>query len=414
MKKLYRIQILLFLFSTNLFFGQDSVRFYRTIDTLCSSYFYGRGYENQGHTKTLAYLKTEFQMADDVEVQAFDFPLNHFQGNMKLSFDGKELKQCEEYIPLPQAKSGKGHAEIVFLDSVFFTNSQAIEKFIATKIKNKALVFHEKFEKIITSNKLLQQKIYSEPILIIKLTAGETLKSFSGEAWMPASFSVKESAFKGQKECCFELNQKIEKIESNNLIAKVLGTDTSLEKIIICAHYDHVGGFQDCFVPGANDNATGIAMLLELYHYFQQNRINRTIEFIAFGGEEVGLVGSEFYTQNKDLSKIYFLLNLDLIGAGSQGATVVNATVFKNKFQLLEEINKTNNFLVSIKQRGEAANSDHYYFTKKGISSFFIYSNGTVGGYHNAKDTPDKLEQGYFDNFFNLFKIFITQVADNH
>ena len=152
--------------------------------------------------------------------------------------------------------------------------------------------------------------------------------------------------------------------------------------------------------------ATGTAMLIELYYYFLENRPNRTIKFIAFAGEEVGLLGSKYYVEYTDLEKIEFVLNLDLYGGGSGGVTVVNGKVFENQFEKLRVINTENKYVTNIKARGEAANSDHFYFSKAGVPAFFIYSNGNVGGYHNINDTPDTLEIGYFHNLFLLIKDF--------
>jgi aminopeptidase YwaD len=227
---------------------------------------------------------------------------------------------------------------------------------------------------------------------------------------MPPSFFVIDSLICDRKKIQFKIQQTIETINTQNIIAIIKGKDSSLKELIICAHYDHVGGFEECFIPGANDNASGLSMLMELYHYYSIHQPNRTIKFIAFGGEEVGLVGSKYYNIYTRKENIHFVLNLDLLGAGSEGITVVNATVFKEQFNILENLNTTNKYVTTIKQRGEAANSDHYYFSKKGIPAFFIYSNGKVGGYHNISDSPDKLEKGYFNSLFSLLLNFTEKI----
>jgi hypothetical protein len=397
-------------FSLHISYSQDSISFYQKIDTLCSPYFYGRGYEKDGHLKTFEYLQTQFAEADRIDSQEFTFEINRFQGELFLALGKDTLVEGLDFIPMPQSKSGSGKFKMLYLDSIFFTDTASINAFLAKKIDKKVVVFAEKFEPKITSNKTLHDKIYSQSACVLKLITKETLRSFSATAWMPPAFAVKEQYFKNQKKCRFEVAQDVEKITSKNLIVTLKGTDTALSKIILCAHYDHVGGFVNTHIPGANDNASGVAMLLELYDYFQQNPTARTIEFILFAGEEPGLIGSKYYTQNKDLKNIHFLLNLDLIGAGSQGITVVNATLFEKEFNLLQSINDEQKLLSNIKKRGEAANSDHYYFTKKGIRSFFIYTNGNVGGYHNMLDTPDKLERGYFVPLFTLFKDFVLKL----
>jgi aminopeptidase YwaD len=398
----------LFIFTHS--YAQDSTRFYKTIDTLCSPFFYGRGYENDGHLKTAKYLLSVFKDADTVFTQEFPLTINHFTGEMELINGKIKLQPCKDYIPIAQSKSGQGKYKTIILDSIFFTDTTKLNTFLSKDISSKAIVYQEKYEAKITSDPSIKNKIYSETGVIIKLIKGATLKTFSPSAWMPPSFFVQDNLICPHKKIQFKLQQNIETIKTQNIIATIKGKDSTLKELIICAHYDHVGGFRECYIPGANDNASGLSMLIELYNYYLVHQPNRTIKFIAFGGEEVGLVGSKYYNIYTRKENIHFVLNLDLLGAGSEGITVVNATIFKDQFNILETINSTNNYVNSIKQRGEAANSDHYYFSKKGIPAFFIYSNGKVGGYHNISDTPNKLEKGYFYGLFSLLLEFSEKI----
>ena len=412
MNSLKNCFIITFLFLTSFhLFSQDSIRFYNTIDSLSSEYFYGRGYTNQGHIKVADYLKEIFRTADKLEKQPFDFTINQFYGEMELILDEDTLAPCYDYIPLPQASTGTGNLSIKVLDSVFFANQSLIDKFIKKKIGKCAVVYNSKFESKITDQPSLRRKIYLEAGAILNLTSGETLKSFALESWMPPAFSVKLEKFTNQKKIKFELKQKPQKITSNNIIATIKGTDSALKEMIICAHYDHVGGYKNCYIPGANDNATGTAMLIELFYYFSKNKPKRTIKFIAFAGEEVGLLGSSYYVNHANLENIVFVLNLDLYGGGSGGGTGVNGKIFEEQFLQLTTINATEKYVSKIKARGEAANSDHYYFSKNSVPAFFIYSNGDVGGYHNINDTPDKLERGYFNSLFMLLKDFTEGIV---
>jgi Zn-dependent M28 family amino/carboxypeptidase len=124
--------------------------------------------------------------------------------------------------------------------------------------------------------------------------------------------------------------------------------------------------------------------------------------FIAFGGEEAGLVGSRYFVANPvlPLSQARFVLNLDLWGSGSKGVAVVNATEHPEWYASF--LHSAGLFNVDVQKRGPAANSDHYPFVNAGVPAFFIYAKGDVGGYHNIGDTPDKLEQGEFYRMFKL------------
>jgi hypothetical protein len=104
------------------------------------------------------------------------------------------------------------------------------------------------------------------------------------------------------------------------------------------------------------------------------------------------------------LSSIRFLTNVDLVGTGDEGITVVNATEFPKEFMLLNTINVDGKFLVKINARGKAANSDHYWFSEQGIPSFFIYTIGGIKAYH---DISDKAETLPFNEYQDLFKLIV-------
>src|SRR6185295_17501176 len=107
----------------------------------------------------------------------------------------------------------------------------------------------------------------------------------------------------------------------------------------------------------------------------KENQPGCSIVFIAFAGEEAGLIGSKYYTDHPlfPLARIKFLINLDLLGTGDDGMMVVNATEYPNQFHLLDSINSVHQFLPKLGQRGKAKNSDHYYFTEHAVPSFFFY-----------------------------------------
>lgn len=131
--------------------------------------------------------------------------------------------------------------------------------------------------------------------------------------------------------------------------------------------------------------------------------------FIFFGAEEAGLVGSKFYTDNPvfPLEEIKFLINIDLAGTGEEGITVVNGSVFENEFSKLKELNETKKYLAQVKVRGKAANSDHYYFTEKGVPAFFIYTMGGIKAYHDVYDKPETLPLTEFQDLFRLLTDFV-------
>lgn len=131
--------------------------------------------------------------------------------------------------------------------------------------------------------------------------------------------------------------------------------------------------------------------------------------FIAFGGEEVGLIGSQFFVQYPliSLNKIRFLINMDIMGTGEEGIKVVNATEYKSDFDRLVKLNDEFHLLKSVQPRGKAANSDHYPFSEKGIRCFFIYTLGGISAYHDVYDRAETLPLTKFNDLEKLLKLYI-------
>jgi aminopeptidase YwaD len=200
-------------------------------------------------------------------------------------------------------------------------------------------------------------------------------------------------------------NKFINNFKAANVCGVVKGTIHPDSIIMITAHYDHLGGLgKDTYFPGANDNASGVSLLLNLARYYAKNPQPYTIGFILFSGEEAGLVGSKYFTENPliNLNNIRFLTNTDLAGTGVDGITVVNATLFPKEFKMMQDINATNKYLVAVNPRGKAANSDHYWFTEKGIPSFFFYTLGGIKAYHDVFDVSATLPLNKHEDLFKL------------
>jgi Zn-dependent M28 family amino/carboxypeptidase len=200
------------------------------------------------------------------------------------------------------------------------------------------------------------------------------------------------------------------------VLAFIAGSAQPDSFLVLTAHYDHLGRQgREVLFPGANDNASGTAMLLELAAWYAQprNRPRYSIAFMAFGAEEAGLVGSAFYTQHPlfPLSHIRFLVNLDLLGAGDEGLMVVNGRILEQEFNLLHQLNTRHHYLPLIKGRGKAANSDHYHFTEKGVPAFFFYTLGGPAAYHDPQDLAATLPLSGFTGVFWLIKDFFKVLS---
>lgn len=203
-------------------------------------------------------------------------------------------------------------------------------------------------------------------------------------------------------------NRFIPDFEASNVCALVKGTRMPDSLVVFTAHYDHLGGMgSNTYFPGANDNASGVSFLLSMAKHYAAHPPAYSMAFICFAGEEAGLLGSKYFTEHPPvaLSKIRFLINLDMVGTGETGITVVNAPLHPIEFALLNSINNEHQYLAKINPRGKTANSDHYYFSEKGVPAFFIYTTGGIRAYHDVYDLPSTLP---FTEYQDLFKLFIA------
>ncbi|MBL7959008.1 M20/M25/M40 family metallo-hydrolase [bacterium] len=182
-------------------------------------------------------------------------------------------------------------------------------------------------------------------------------------------------------------------VETMNVIGIKKGTFHPDEYVLIMAHLDHLGKRQDSVYHGANDNASGVAVMMTVAEMLKNVNTSRSVVFIAFTGEEVGLMGSAYFVTHPpiDLKKIKFMVNLDLVGSGSNGMMVQGIDGHENEFSEIQQINQTY-FQFELGTRPNSPNSDQYYFHLLGVPAFFMYAyNGTMP-YHSPGDTAEKID----------------------
>ncbi len=234
-------------------------------------------------------------------------------------------------------------------------------------------------------------------------------------------FEVQKNSFNPRKDSptiSYTIDAKMVEHTARNIISYVPSKRKTKKTIVFTAHYDHLGRMgQTTYFPGGNDNASGVAMLVELARYYVSHPLKKTnVVFIAFAGEEVGLLGSQYYVEHPifPLKNIQFLFNTDIMGSGEEGITIVNATLFPQQFKLLNDINTQKKYVSRIGARGAAANSDHYYFSEKGVPAFFMYTQGPNKHYHDVYDTYEELSFNEFNDLFHLLIDFGTELSKSN
>lgn len=368
MKKLILILLLLPAFCV----AQDSIYVRETINTLTSKALWGRGYTRDGMKKAGAFIASEYQKIGlkpmgSSYLQTFNFPVNTFPGKMSVELNGKKLIPGKDFIVNNESTGLKGKFTLSKTDTLNYESNQGLK---------------------VTLKDKLTWSVATEttPNLTIQLNK----KSFN---YIPKDIKTDIE------------NQFVPNFQAANICGFVKGTRKPDSLLIITAHYDHLGGMgSETYFPGANDNAAGVATLLSLAKYYAANPQPYSIGFICFAAEEAGLIGSHYFTENPliPLSNIKFLLNLDLVGTGASGMTVVNASVYPKAFAQLNELNNAHQYITKINPRGKAANSDHYFFTEKGVPAFFIYTQGGPSAYHDIFDQPESLPLTEYNDLFKL------------
>ena len=396
----------------------------QVLDTLCSSHFDGRGYYNNGEKRAANYIKNQFESLGlkpigNSFLQKFNLSVNTITGNPKVCADDKVFKAGEEFLIAPSSKTFKGKGQLFYLTKTALTNFGAFKKVIP-ELKNKFVVV----DKTLLKNEnwkvkrevggLIEFLKFSSEIKlkgVVELVEKLTYTA-SQEVALRSHIIIKSDVFnRGAKTIKLDyVNHFDANYQSQNVIACIEGEQKN-NYVFVVGHYDHLGRMgDDVYFPGANDNASGIAMLLSLAKEFsKEKKPKKSIVFIAFGSEEIGLVGSKYYTENPlvPLENIDFLINLDILGTGDDGIQVVNGSKYKEEFDKLVSINASEDLLKQVKIRGEACNSDHCFFNEKGVPSFFIYTLGGVAHYHDVYDKSETLPLTEFEDLFTLLKDFI-------
>ncbi len=389
------IAIIYFLVSPLFLFAQNIARVNRITDSLCAPYMNGRGYTNRGDKIAANFIKNQFDKAGlryfkNEAFQQFSLDVNVFEREVSLEIDGKELKVGEDFIVHASSPSSVASGKIVYLDSAAIHNP---DNWLLHKKIEKSIVAYraEDEEALFKMPKSFLEKIQQAPAYLViskKLTHWISKSQIGKPKLVILADKFDEKARKAKWEIHAQMRYGY---QTQNVIGYLEGTAKPDSFLVFTAHYDHLGNMGEAYFPGANDNASGVAMLIELANYYAQNPPKFSVAFIAFGAEEAGLLGSRYYTALPffSLQSIKFLTNLDLFATGEQGMTVVNGSVFKKEFELLQSINEQENYLVHIAKRGEAANSDHYFFYLAGVRCFFMYLQGAWTNYHDVADkTP--------------------------
>lgn len=224
--------------------------------------------------------------------------------------------------------------------------------------------------------------------------------TLSGENWNKEIFlnaaTLSASNFENAQ---LNLLEKTTIFYTENIIFPLYWNENNTETIVICAHYDHLGEQDSVYYPGADDNASGVAVLLELAQLLAQDTFtfSKNIQIVFFSAEEQGLFGSEHFVYKSPFFKenTTLCINLDMVGfvyANNPAIYIIDYApgdlyddVFGGiedsyvQFSLIHHENFLNEF-----------SSDHISFVTQGIPAYMFFT-GLHPYYHSPLDTPNRL-----------------------
>lgn len=384
----------------------------RWVDTLASPALHGRGYVQGGDSLAADLIAAEFDRLGLLPVrnsrfEPFSFTVNTFPDSVKLSVDGRALRPGIDFLVDPGSGSATGRYDLVHLrlEDLATPERRAMTMGVVT---GKAMALHlpdtHNADTLALLRDLQDDLLHHGPVLrratgkltwgVARQAAPHPLLEIAQEAWNDSATTIH-----------LRVANRLRNHHARNVWGLVKGR-SSRQLVVVTAHYDHLGRMgPDVLFPGANDNASGVSMLLNLAAHYTRERPRYDMLFIAFAGEEAGLVGSRWCAVDRafDLGAVKLLINLDLLGTGEEGITVVNATAQQDVFDALVAINTATGRLAQVKPRGPACNSDHCPFVERGVPAIFIYTLGGIAAYHDVMDRAGTLPlTDYHDVYLTL------------
>lgn len=393
-------------FNTQQFSKNGKVYLHR----LASPDFHGRGYTHNGLQKAEHYLQNEFKKIGISPsypnyLQSANYSINQLSFvQLKLNHDS--LSFGKDYIISASAPTLDLEKQTLLIDWA--------SPFLHLQEKDKIPVFDfTQLPKNITHQKAIEiVRQFQENAFNLVVEIKEKLTFSASSSQSPlVVIEIKPGLIHDTDLLSLKTQATLQQANSHNIVGHIAGTHSD-SAVFITAHYDHLGQINDAIFYGANDNASGVAMLLNLAKYYKKHPPKFSLYFYALTGEEAGLWGSLAAVDNLPVKKnlIKLNINLDILGTGSEGLMMVGGNEEPKLFDLMSNINKNKQLLPVIKSRKMACNSDQCIFYNAGIPAVFLYTMGGAPYYHDIDDKASVLSLSKFNSIGELLISFINQI----
>lgn len=373
MKKTLALALLLLSLAT--LQAQDTTYARRIIRELSSHRMYGRGASYHGDSIAAHFLASEMQRLGVLPLQTnylqhYTYNCYSLEGLLDLEINGEELTPYTQYRVASTFRKG-------------FSQQLADAKF-KKQLKDGTWIVG--VDKLDTYSPIVGDQ-QPNPAYIQVLNSALPAKVRKVHASLPVQFRWL--------------------YRSQNVVGYILGVIDSM--VVFTAHYDHCGIMGDAVLfPGAHDNASGTAAVLDLARIVSQSKPYYTYVFMLFSGEESGLKGSQYAAQHPliDYTKVKLLCNIDMFCGGDEGLMCFNAKSENTKpyFDRLCQLNAESHVAPEIRPRDNSANSDHYWFSSLCPSIFLLTMGQPYGGYHDPADRCESCGLTHYLHYLTLIR----------
>ena len=401
--------------------AQDLAQYKRVVKELSSAKYQGRGYARDGANKAGKYLEKAYRKVgvDAVTRQHFTLDINTFPGDMKLSVDGRRLVAGTDFTVREYCPAAHGTYPLYYIDTLHYDARKIFGDLAKLEYKDAYVVCDFWFTYKHSDDFKKLQSANGAPNAGLILTWDEPLKFYKayGEKVnpKPVIWVLSKQIPRNSKSITVDIDNKfLKNYRCFNVIASVEGMRHD-SCYVFTAHYDHLGNLgRKVFYPGANDNASGSAMLVTLAAHFAQMKPKYDMFFIAFSGEDANLRGSGYYAEHPvyPLEMIRYLINVDMVGDDNPVLYCETSDQGQRGYELFEKINSEKRYFKSLNHGKLAANSDHYPFAQHGVPCIFLENaEGSAFPYYHT--TKDNWKNAVFDSYVPVFKL-ITDFIERY
>lgn len=397
--------------------AQDLNHYKKIVKELSAAKYHGRGYSENGANKAGKWIAKEFEKSgvDEVVYQPFKLDINTYPGKMEMSIDGKMQIPGIDFTLREFCPSIKGEFKLYYIDTLNYNPDKIFADLATDEYKGAFVVcdFMFSYKHKADFKKLQSKKECSNSgILFTWETPLKFYKAYGNVVKDKPVYWVTPEFPKNAKTIKLNIENKFLKgYECFNVIAKVEGNRHD-SCYVFTAHYDHLGKLgKNTYYPGAHDNASGTATIITLAAHYAKNAPEYDMYFIAFSGEDAGLIGSEWYVNHPTvpLSQIKYLFNLDMVADNNPVQYCEVSDEGMPVFSEFEKINAEKGYFKAFDKGKLAGNSDHYPFAQRNVPCiFFMNSHGDAFKYYHT--VHDTWENSIFTNYepiFNLITDFI-------